>query len=119
MKPDKPSGRERIQHILDAILIIQNLTEGYSSDDFERDIKTYYACLYQYAVIGEAIGKIETSILQKYDYPWHKVRSFRNFVIHEYHAIDIRVVWDTTRLILPDFRELLERIMENEFPSAS
>jgi uncharacterized protein with HEPN domain len=115
MKSEKPTSKERIEHILNAVQIIQSFTEGYTLNDFEQDIKVYYACLYQYAVIGEAIVNIDNEFLQKYSYPWYKVRSFRNFIMHEYHAIDARVVWDTTRLVLPGFKNIIEEILVKEF----
>jgi uncharacterized protein with HEPN domain len=115
MKQDKPTSQERIEQILESVQNIQKFTDGYSFRDFEKDMKTYYACLYQYAVIGEAAGRIDSEILQKYDYPWYKVKSFSNFILHEYHAIDARVVWDTTRIILPGLKDVIEKILEREF----
>ena len=115
MKHDKPTSKDRIEHILDAVRIIQSFTDGCTLELFEKDTKTYYACLFQFAVIGEAIVNIDNEILKNYNYPWYKVRSFRNFIMHEYHAIDEQVVWDTVNLILPDFRELIELILEREF----
>lgn len=102
-------------HILNAIQNIQSFTDDCSLDDFEQDAKAYYACLYQYAVIGEATVNIDNTIIKKYDYPWYKVKSFRNFIMHEYHAVDARVVWDTTRLILPGFKDIIEQILKKEF----
>ena len=58
---------------------------------------------------------IDDEILKKYDYPWYKVKSFRNFIMHEYHAVDARVVWDTIILILPGFTDIVEQILEREF----
>lgn len=115
MKPDKPVNRERIEHILKCIQNIQSFTEGYDVKKFEDDVKVYYASLYQFAVIGEAISKIDDEILTNYDYPWHKVKSFRNFIMHEYDAVDASVVWDTIALILPEFREVIKQIHEKEF----
>jgi len=112
MKPDKQSSQERIQHILEAILDIQEFTHGITFKEFENDLKAYYACLYQFAVIGEAVVHLDSQILEGYDYPWYKVRSFRNFIMHEYHAIDKKVVWDTIEQELPEFRKLVERILE-------
>jgi len=115
MKPEKPASRERIEHILYSIMNIQSFTRGYSLNEFKNDLKVYYACLYQFAVIGEAVMNIDDTILEKYDYPWYKVKSFRNFIMHEYHAVDAKVVWDTINSILPGFRENLEQILEKEF----
>ncbi len=84
-------------------------------DQFQDDLKVYYACLYQFAVIGEAISNIDHEILRRYDYPWYRVKSFRNFIMHEYHAVDARVVWDTIKLILPEFKVKIQEILKNEF----
>jgi len=115
MKPDKPANRERIEHILRCIQNIQSFTEDYDFNKFEDDVKVYYASLYQFVVIGVAIPKIDDKILKKYDYPWHKVKSFRNFIMHEYHAVDARVVWDTIVLVLPEFKDVIKLVLEKEF----
>ena len=35
--------------------------------------------------------------------------------MHEYHAVDAQVVWDTIHLVLPEFKELVQKILEKEF----
>jgi len=65
------------------------------------------AVLFQFSVIGEAIIHIESSILDKYDYPWHKVRSFRNLISHEYFNIELEAVWE---IIIADLSELKQVI---------
>ena len=115
MKLDKPVNRERIEHILQCIQNIQSFTEDNGFNKFEDDVKVYYASLYQFAVIGEAVSNIDDEILKKYDYPWYRVKSFRNFIMHEYHAVDARVVWDTIVLILPEFKDVIKLVLEKEF----
>ena len=117
MKPSKPASKERLKHILDCIGNIESFVEGYSSDQFQNDPKVYYACLYQFAVIGEAIANVDQQILDRYDYPWYQVKSFRNFIMHEYHAVDAGVVWDTIQLVLPEFWEQIQEILAKEFES--
>lgn len=117
MKPSKPASKERLKHILDCIGNIESFVEGYSSDQFQDDLKVYYACLYQFAVIGEAIANLDQQILDRYDYPWYQVKSFRNFIMHEYHAVDAGVVWDTIQLVLPEFWEQIQEILAKEFES--
>lgn len=119
MKFDKPSGKERVEHIVDAIKLIQEYTKNHSSESFMQDEKSYFACLYQFTIIGEAVANSDSEILSKYDYPWYKVKSFRNFILHEYHAIDKRVIWDTTRKVLPELLDLMETILQNEFTDES
>ena len=110
--PDK----KRLEHILEAIHQIDTFTKGMDKEMFLDDPVIQSAVLYQFAVIGEAVAKTNRDILDKYPYPWHYVRSFRNFILHEYHAIEIRVVWDTIQNDLPGLKKIVETILIKEFP---
>jgi len=79
------------------------------------DEKTISACLYQFAIIGEATRHIDYEILEKHTYPWYKIKAFRNFILHEYHGIEMKVVWDAAINFLPDLKEVMERILREEF----
>jgi len=112
---DRAGSKERIEHVLKAIHTIQTYTQNHTLDTFLKDNKTIDACLYQYTIIGEATANIDLTILEKYDYPWYKVKSFRNFILHEYHAIEMRVIWYTTMEILPELEKMIIKILETEF----
>ena len=112
MKPDRQRSKQRINHILKAIQDIQLFTNSMTYGDLKKDPKTYYSCLYQFAVIGEAVAHMDSNLLERFEIPWYKVRSFRNFIMHEYHAIDEKVVWDTIEKELPEFRKLIEHVLE-------
>ncbi len=69
MKKDKPTSQERVEHILQAIELINNFTQPHSLETFLLDEKTISASLYQFAIIGEATRHIDYDILEKYTYP--------------------------------------------------
>jgi uncharacterized protein with HEPN domain len=54
---------------------------------------------------------MDAGLLERFDYPWHKVRAFRNFILHEYHSIDEKMVWDTIKIVLPELRIILEEVL--------
>lgn len=115
MKPDKPSARERVEHVIEAIETIQFYSQGYTRDSFYGDKKTLDACLYQFTIIGEATFHLEKEILKKYTYPWQKVKAFRNNILHEYFGIELRLIWDTIIDLLPELKALMQHILENEY----
>lgn len=82
---------------------------------FLKDNKVIYATLYQFAIIGEAIRYVDCDILEKYAYPWHKLIGFRNFILHEYHAISFRIDWEAVKGDIPELKKLIENILANEF----
>ena len=115
MKNSRITSRDRLRHILDSISSIESFLAGYSRSSFLEDQRTIDAILFQFAVIREAIIRVDEEILDNYDFPWYKVRAFRNFILHEYHAIEDRVIWDTAKKDLPLLKQIINQIMKNEF----
>ncbi len=115
MKPDQVTSKDRVEHVLNAINLIQTFSAGYTPQSFEKDIKTNSACLYQFTIIAQASSHIESNILDRHPYPWYKIRAFRNFILHEYHGITMRVIWDTIQHVIPELKSHFEKIQAAEF----
>lgn len=115
MKSDLPSVKDRVSHVIEAIDNIQSFIKMHTRESFQEDTRTISACLYQFTMIGEATRHIDMEILERYTYPWHKVKSFRNFILHEYFGIQIKLVWDTAITTLPELREMMVNILFREF----
>lgn len=106
---------KRLQHILEAIAEIQKYILNESLDSFCQTGLIHDAVLYQFSVIGEAIIHVEDEKLDKYDYPWHKVRSFRNMIAHEYFNIKLIAVWAIIQNDLPELNKVVNQILASEF----
>lgn len=115
MRDNNITGKERVEHILQAIAEIDVFTRDTSRESYLNDRVLINATLFQFAIIGEAIIYLDNDILAKYDYPWHKVRGFRNFILHEYHAIEFRIVWEAIQTDLPVLKNILKQLLKNEF----
>ena len=116
MKPDPPSIKDRVLHIIEAIEHITAFSHDYRNyADFSKDKLVISACLYQFTIISEAANYVPSEMLAKYPYPWNKIKGFRNFVLHHYDGVDTQLVWDTIHVVLPPFKEIVQQILENEF----
>jgi uncharacterized protein with HEPN domain len=110
---DKIALKERIIHIHKAILLIEQFVNNVSEPLFLEDIKLQSAVQYQFLIIGEAVKYIDISILERYPYPWHIPRSFRNFIIHEYHGVKMeRIFYAANDLLL--LKSKIEMILKQE-----
>ncbi len=114
MKDSRKGSYERLIHIQKSILEIESYTQNVSKDDFLNDQLLSSAVLFQFSVIGEAVIHIEPSLLGKYEYPWYRVRAFRNLISHEYFQIKLLAVWDIVVNDLPKLKEQIEVILKNE-----
>jgi len=111
---DRSSSKSRVEHVAKAIQLIRSFVDDVPEKDFLIDIKLQSAVQYQFLVIGEAIKYIDDDILDKYDYPWHIPRSFRNFIIHEYHGVRMERIYYAAK-DLDGLNKQVIQILENEF----
>lgn len=115
MKDSHLESLKRLQRIEQAIAGIQKYVEDKTVNSFcENDI-IHDAVLFQFTVIGEAIKHVENKKLEKYDYPWYKVRSFRNMIAHEYFNIKMLAVWQIIEADIPKLKKVIQTILKNEF----
>jgi uncharacterized protein with HEPN domain len=110
---DKPTPRERAEHILEAIRLIKEFVSDMDETAFINDIKIQSAVQYQFLIIGEAIRQIDDAVLAKYNYPWHIPRSFRNFIIHVYHGVKMERIYFATQ-DLDELEKQINLIFKNE-----
>jgi uncharacterized protein with HEPN domain len=110
------SGRniESLRHILDAINQINEFTETVSELEFIKNALINNAVLYQFTIIGEAIVHVDDEILEKYDYPWYKVRAFRNLIAHECFGIQLSAAWAVVQHDLAELKTMVCIMIEKE-----
>jgi len=111
---DRLTCKSRVEHVAKAIQLIRSFVAHVTEEDFLIDVKLQSAVQYQFLIIGEAIKCIDGDILRKYDYPWHIPRSFRNFIIHEYHGVRMERIYYAAK-DLDDLNKQVMQILENEF----
>lgn len=98
--------------ILDSARIAVKYLENISFNDFETDIKTQDAVIRRLEMIGEASFRVSLQTQNNYrDLPWTKMKSMRNFLIHEYDDIDFKIVWETVKNNIPPLISEQEKIV--------
>jgi uncharacterized protein with HEPN domain len=101
--------------ILESARIALDYVAGKSWDDFYGDIQCQDAVLRRIEIIGEAARHISPQTRKKYpQIPWRDMTVLRNLVIHQYDAVDINQVWDTTQHKLPHLVDELSKIVPPE-----
>jgi len=115
MKDKKADNKDRLLQIENAIIRIESFIAGISEDDFIKSSLISSAALFQFSVIGEAVGNVEKSLLDKYPYKWYKVKAFRNLISHEYFRIELSAVWEVVIKDLPELKEMIRKMLNQEF----
>lgn len=115
MKETHTDSKKRLEHIVKAIADIEKYVQNENLKSFCNNDLLNDAVLFNFSVIGEAIIHIECEILEKYNYPWYKIRAFRNMIAHEYFEIKMDAVWLIIKKNLPELKALIYTILKTEF----
>ena len=84
-----------IADILESCHKILQYTEGLTYDDFLKDSRTIDAVIRNFEIIGEAANRLPEEFKEKYPLiDWHRIRGFRNRIVHDYMGIDFGIVWE-------------------------
>lgn len=100
-----------IEDILESTNKIIEYTIDMSFDSFVADNKTIDAVIRNFEIIGEAANRLpETFKETHHSIDWHKIRGFRNRIVHDYMGIDYAIVWEIKINFLPELIESLKKI---------
>jgi uncharacterized protein with HEPN domain len=100
-----------LEHIIEAIVKIENFTNEISRFDFDRNVMIQDAVIRNIEIIGEATKKISKTLTQSHqEIPWSEMAGMRDKLIHDYLDVDLDVVWKTIEVDLPLLKKLISNI---------
>lgn len=105
----------RVNHIIEAIERIRRYIKGQDYESFISDDMRYYAVVKNIEIIGEAANMLTFKFREdKPDIPWKAICGMRNYIVHEYFAVDSNVVWEVVTSDLEMLYAKLIEIIKNE-----
>ena len=100
-----------IEDIIRSAELIIDFTKDVDFASFSKDLKTRYAVIRCFEVMGEAAKRIPDEIRNKYPaIPWKIISAMRDRLIHGYDVVDDSVLWKTVVLDLPELLKNLRKI---------
>lgn len=100
-----------IEDIVDSGNKILEYTSGLTFEEFIKDTKTIDAVIRNFEIIGEAANRIPDSFKEEHpQIDWHRIRGFRNRIVHDYFGIDYGIVWQIKESFLPQMLTLINQI---------
>jgi uncharacterized protein with HEPN domain len=64
-------------------------------DEFLADPKTIDAVIRNFEINGEAANRLPELFKDQHtEIDWHRIRGFRNRIVHDYMGIDYEIVWE-------------------------
>ena len=101
-----------IEDIIDSGNKILDYTNNLSFNDFINDSKTVDAVIRNFEIIGEAANRLPDDYKDSHQtIDWHRIRGFRNRIVHDYFGIDYAIVWEIKNSFLPSLISNLKALI--------
>ena len=108
----KRSPQLLLEDILQSANKILAYTNGFSYDQFLADSRTVDAVIRNFEIIGEAANRLPEEVRDQYpNIDWHRIRGFRNRIVHDYMGIDYAIVWLIKEKFLPTMISEISNIL--------
>jgi uncharacterized protein with HEPN domain len=86
-----------------------------SLQQFNQDEMRTDAVLRNLEIIGEATKNLPPELRDKYAaVDWRRVAGLRDIVSHAYFNVDRNIIWDIVQNKVPDLRQYVSTILEQE-----
>jgi uncharacterized protein with HEPN domain len=110
MKPKDPAY---LNHILDAIIHIEDFSKGITSASDLKDHPLERAGIERMlTIIGEAAKNLSPQLRKEYpDIPWKATAGMRDKIMHHYFGVDYEAVFETVRVDLPVLKQGISTIL--------
>lgn len=103
-----------VNNIYEAIQKILDYTLSHNFDDFAKNEWDQSAIVRYFEIIGEATTRLDAKFKNEHaEIEWRDISDFRNFLIHDYMDIDIKIVWDTMTINLPPLKKKVDNLLQN------
>lgn len=100
-----------VEDIIDSAEKILEYTHNLSFEEFTKDGKTIDAVIRNFEIIGEAANWLPEEFKDNNPHiDWHRIRGFRNRIIHHYFGIDYVIVWEIKEKFLPNLLTAMKSI---------
>ena len=100
-----------VEDVIESANKILDYTKSLSFEEFIKDGKTVDAVIRNFEIIGVAANRLPEEFKDKHsNIDWHRIRGFRNRIVHDYFGIDYSIVWEIKESFLPNLLQSLKSL---------
>jgi uncharacterized protein with HEPN domain len=103
---------DNVKTMDDALSFVKDM----NYETFVKDKKTVYAVIRALEIIGEATKNIPLPIKERYSQiPLKDMAGMRDKVIHAYFGVDLKRIWSTVKMDIPNLKPCFEIILKENY----
>ena len=100
-----------IDLIIAACKKISEYIAGLDETAFLEQSMVQSAVLMQLQIVGEIAKKLDEKTTTEIDAPWKMIVGLRNFISHDYFALELGAIWNVASVDVPDLEKKLHEYL--------
>jgi uncharacterized protein with HEPN domain len=101
--------RQFLLDMLQSAELVMAYTAPCSQAEFEANVQLQDSVIRRLLVIAEAARRVSEPTRQSLSaIAWAEINGMRNRLVHDYDAINLRIVWDAIQTAIPSLIEVLK-----------
>ncbi len=105
------SPEEILNHILDEIEILDELSRKLSEKQFYKDEFLKRTARKCFEVIGEATKKLPGEFRENHpEIVWKEMAAMRDVLVHDYLDVNYRILWQTMTIEIPKLKRQIKKL---------
>lgn len=112
----KLEAKKYLFDIQRALGLLHAFTTDKSFSDYEQDAMLRAAVERELEIVGEAmsqLAKIDPTLASRIS-EYQRIIGFRNVIVHQYSAVDDRLVWAVIETKIPTLHREVEALLEDQ-----
>lgn len=119
IKVKQTRNYQAVNALASAIDSINRHVQFSTWEEFRDSLLIQDAVYFQLSILSETIHDVDKGILDKYDYPWYQLKTFRKLMFNDKFHIRKRAVWHLVKDGIPELEKIISLMLANEFPHES
>lgn len=106
-----------IEDIITFFERIEEYTQDYNFEAFQKNQMVIDAVVRNLELIGEATNNIPKEITDKYaDIPWSDMIGLRIIAAHGYFKVDLNIIWEIVKRDMPETKPKILKMLNDLYP---
>jgi uncharacterized protein with HEPN domain len=111
-EPSRDKGR--LLHIVKYATNVEEMTEGFTFEQFAKDKIRYFAVMKNVEVVGEAAYMLTKEFIASHpELPWKQIIGMRHILVHGYATVSVKTLWNTAINDIPPLKRQVEKYLES------
>lgn len=101
-----------LKKIKEDLEYIIEISKDLTKEDFEKSILHQDSAMFRMVQISENSDRLSKDFKEWHkEIDWRSLKGMRNKIVHEYGAVDLKIIFDTIKTDIPQFYDIIKNLV--------